>query len=254
LHGTIPSLEEIRRFEADTETQRIDRWAAAMLEDRRFADYFAERLARGFVGTEGGQFIVYRRDRFVTWLSEQIQQHRPYDEIVQEMIQDEGLWTGTPATNFMTAAVNEGEFDENKLEGGFAAVDAHTRGLEHPFLCGHLVGNLTVNDLHTHVRPAGERLAERAERDGERVTDVPEHLAAAVGRRDVVLRLHRGVPRPHRFIALPHCLRALLVVLLGHTPRLVGDADHPRCRGLTGRVFRRGLRAQGGGVVAAGGR
>ncbi len=117
LHGTIPSLEEIRRFEADQEPNRIARWAAAMLEDRRFADYFAERLARSFVGTEGGQFVVYRRDRFVAWLAEQIQQHRRYDEIIREMIQDEGLWTGNPATNFMTAAYNEGEFDENKLAG-----------------------------------------------------------------------------------------------------------------------------------------
>ena len=33
------------------------------------------------------------------------------------MIQDEGLWTGNPATNFLTSAFNEGEFDENKLAG-----------------------------------------------------------------------------------------------------------------------------------------
>lgn len=117
LHGTIPSLEEIRRFEADQEPDRIDRWASAMLEDRRFADYFAERLARSFVGTEGGQFIVYRRDRFVTWLADELHHHRPYDQIVRQMIQDEGLWTGSPATNFLTSAFNEGEFDENKLAG-----------------------------------------------------------------------------------------------------------------------------------------
>lgn len=117
LHGTIPSLEEIRQFEADGQPDRIARWTMMMLEDRRFADYFAERLARGFVGTEGGQFIVYRRDRFVTWLSEKLDQNRPYDEIVRQMIQEEGLWTGNPATNFMTAAFNEGEFDENKLAG-----------------------------------------------------------------------------------------------------------------------------------------
>lgn len=117
LHGTIPSLEEIRRFEADPEPNRIARWAAAMLEDRRFADYFAERLARSFVGTEGGQFVVYRRDRFVRWLADQLHEHRPYDEIVRQMIQDKGLWTGNPATNFLTSAYNDKEFDENKLAG-----------------------------------------------------------------------------------------------------------------------------------------
>ncbi len=117
LHGTIPSLEDIRRFEADQEPDRIARWTTEMLADRRFADYFAERLARGFVGTENGQFIVYRRDRFVSWLADQIHENLPYDEIVRQMIQTDGLWTGNPATNFLTAAFNQGQFDENKLAG-----------------------------------------------------------------------------------------------------------------------------------------
>lgn len=117
LHGTVPSLEEIRRFEADDRPDRLDHWTRAMLADRRFADYFAERLARSFVGKEQGQFIVFRRDRFVNWLSEELQKNTPYDQIVRSMIAQTGLWTGTPATNFVTAAVNDGDIDENKLAG-----------------------------------------------------------------------------------------------------------------------------------------
>jgi hypothetical protein len=33
------------------------------------------------------------------------------------MVSQTGLWTGTPATNFVTAAVADGELDENKLAG-----------------------------------------------------------------------------------------------------------------------------------------
>ena len=77
LCGTIPSLEEIRAFEADDKPARINRWTARIMADPRFADYFAERLARGFVGTEGGQFLIFRRDRFVDWLSTQLKQNRP---------------------------------------------------------------------------------------------------------------------------------------------------------------------------------
>lgn len=117
LHGTVPSLEEIREFEADAQPDRLSRWTARMLEDNRFADYFAERLARSFVGTEGGQFIVYRRDRFVEWLGKQLLANEPYDKIVQRMISEDGLWTGKPATNFVTATINEGDVDENKLAG-----------------------------------------------------------------------------------------------------------------------------------------
>ena len=90
LHGTIPSLEEIREFEADAGPDRLTRWTSRLMADVRFADYFSERLARGYVGVEGGQFIVYRRDRFVEWLSEQLQQRVPYDNLVRQMISVEG--------------------------------------------------------------------------------------------------------------------------------------------------------------------
>ncbi len=117
LHGTIPSLQEVRQFVDDTRGDRLEHWTRRMLADKRFADYFAERFARGMVGKEGGQFVVFRRDRFVDWLSEQLQKNTPYDEMVRKIISETGLWTGNPATNFVTAAVNEGDVDENKLAG-----------------------------------------------------------------------------------------------------------------------------------------
>lgn len=115
LHGTIPSLEEIRRFEADARPDRLTHWTAAMLEDARFSDYFAERLARAFVGVEPGQFLVFRRDRFTAWLSQQLREHRPYDQIVADMLTARGVWTGDGEVNFLTAAFANDEFDANKL-------------------------------------------------------------------------------------------------------------------------------------------
>jgi Protein of unknown function (DUF1549) len=52
LFGTVPSLEDLRVFEADTDPDRIDRWVTRMLQDSRYSDYFAERLARSLVGVE----------------------------------------------------------------------------------------------------------------------------------------------------------------------------------------------------------
>lgn len=115
LMGTIPSLEEIRQFELDDNPRLMARWTQRYLEDPRFADYFAERLARCFVGVEGGQFIIFRRDRFVSWLSERLRDNEPYDSIVRQMIASNGLWTGEPQTNFITSAVANENLDENKL-------------------------------------------------------------------------------------------------------------------------------------------
>ena len=117
LVGTTPSLEELRGFESDRRPDRLSHWTRRYLADRRFSDYFAERLARGLVGTDAGQFIVFRRDRFVEWLSEQIRNDVPYDQIVRTMIEEQGLWTGQPAVNFITAAVNDNQLDCNKLAG-----------------------------------------------------------------------------------------------------------------------------------------
>src|SRR4051794_26640853 len=46
LSGSIPSLEEVRRFEARPPEGRIEAWVDELLRDRRTGDYLAERFAR----------------------------------------------------------------------------------------------------------------------------------------------------------------------------------------------------------------
>ena len=107
LTGMIPSLEEVRALEAVPEEQRVDWWVDHLLSDRRYADYFGERLARAYVGTENGPFLAYRRRRFVTWLSDRLHANDPYDKIVRDLIADTGLWTGDPAVNFVTVTIDQ---------------------------------------------------------------------------------------------------------------------------------------------------
>ena len=86
LTGSVPSLEDIRKFEARPAVDRLDSWLADLLADRRAADYLAERWTRVFVGTEDGPFLLFRRRRFRTWLSDQLFTNRPYDAIVKDLI------------------------------------------------------------------------------------------------------------------------------------------------------------------------
>jgi hypothetical protein len=88
----------------------MDWWLDHVFADRRFADYLGERLARAYVGTEDGPFVLYRRRRFVSWLSEQVAANRPYDAITRDLIAMSGLWTDHPNTNFVsvTARAEEG--------------------------------------------------------------------------------------------------------------------------------------------------
>ena len=114
LTGTVPSLEEIRQFESLPPDQRLDWWIDHLLHDRRHADYFAERLARSYVGTEDGPFILYRRRRFVQWLADEIAKNVPYDVLVRELITAEGLWTDRPATNFVSVTAQTAENAKNQ--------------------------------------------------------------------------------------------------------------------------------------------
>jgi hypothetical protein len=118
LTGTIPSLEEIRRFEALPAEARLDVWLNERLADRRSADYLAERLARAYVGVDDGPFLLFRRRRFVSWLADQLAAGKAYDVLVRHLISDTGLWTDTPATNFITVTIqpdNDRGPDPNQL-------------------------------------------------------------------------------------------------------------------------------------------
>ncbi len=107
LTGSIPSLEELRQYEARPPEGRIESWLDDLLHDRRAADYLAERFARALVGNEDGPFLVFRRRRFSTWLSDAILANRPYDALVRDLIADQGLWTDHPATNFVSVTYTE---------------------------------------------------------------------------------------------------------------------------------------------------
>jgi Protein of unknown function (DUF1553)/Protein of unknown function (DUF1549) len=107
LTGMLPSLEEIRRFEARSPERRVDLWLDDLLRDRRSADYLAERFARAYVGTEDGPFIQFRRRRFTTWLSDALLANRSYAAIVRDLIADRGVWTDHPATNFVSVTFDE---------------------------------------------------------------------------------------------------------------------------------------------------
>lgn len=107
LMGTIPSLQELRQFEAYQGDHRLQWWLDGILHDRRSADFLAERFARAYVGTEGGPFLVFRRRRFVSWLGDELANNRPYDQLVRELIATQGLWTDKPATNFITVTIEQ---------------------------------------------------------------------------------------------------------------------------------------------------
>ena len=115
LAGTVPSLEELRVLESVPSDLRNERWLEHLLADDRTNLFLAERLARAFVGVEDGPFLVYRRSRFVSWLAQQLKQNVPYDQIVRQLITENGTWTQSPAVNFYSKTIDQNE-DKNQVD------------------------------------------------------------------------------------------------------------------------------------------
>ena len=109
LVGTGVSLEEIRALQRLPEAERVSIHRERLLTDSRFHDYWAERFTRTWVGNDEGPFLVYRRRKFRTWISDQFAKNVAYDDLVRQLITAEGLWTDRPETNFYTVTFDSGD-------------------------------------------------------------------------------------------------------------------------------------------------
>ncbi|MFK8112220.1 MAG: DUF1549 domain-containing protein [Rubripirellula sp.] len=148
LVGNGLSLEEIRQLEQYPEADRETIHLSQLLSDPRYHYYWAERWSRYLVGTDGGQFVLYRRRRFRVWLSEVFASNRPYDQMVRDLITAEGLWTDKPEVNFLTATFdsNDGSADPIRLA---ARTSRAFLGLRIDCLQCHndFLGNVNLGDV-----------------------------------------------------------------------------------------------------------
>ena len=120
LCGTVPSLEEIRHFETRPRQGRVETWLDELLVDRRCADYLAERFARAYVGTEDGPFVLYRRRRFVTWLSDAFMENRPYNVLVPRTHRLAGALDGSSGDQLRVSYLRSGRGPADSRSSGRA--------------------------------------------------------------------------------------------------------------------------------------
>lgn len=104
LLGVVPSLERIQALLADPRPGRLDRQLRAMVDDPRFRARFAQHLMDAVAGPDGHAPLVYRSDRLRAFFEAGLKEHRGYGVLVRELVGAKGLWTGAPASNFITAA------------------------------------------------------------------------------------------------------------------------------------------------------
>lgn len=121
LTGQAPKDEVVRTFPADPAPAKRERLVEELLASPAFGRFWGRRLAEAFIGDlskvrmegiggvtpETARKIV---DRYVNWLAEQLNQDRPYTEIVQAMIEARGKADETPALGYKLAHFRGGGF------------------------------------------------------------------------------------------------------------------------------------------------
>lgn len=115
LVGSVPSTEELREFEADTGSDRLQRWTARLIADRRFVEYLGAKFAAAFIDSGGDDLKPHQQMRFAVWLGEAIQNGRGYDELAREIVSGQGVFADRPATTFVAAELAAGDEAAQRL-------------------------------------------------------------------------------------------------------------------------------------------
>ena len=106
--GTLPTVDESRRFLEDPDAQRRAKLIDHVLERPEFADYWAMRWCD--VLRVKAEFPIklwpYAALRYHAWVREAIQRNVPYDEFARELLTASGSNFRQPQVNFYRAVQN----------------------------------------------------------------------------------------------------------------------------------------------------
>jgi hypothetical protein len=99
LNGKLPTVDEVRRFLADSSPDKRARLVDRCLDDEDYAAYFALRW--GSILRNSTQADAEAAAwAFNDWLREMIGRNRPYDELVRGVVAAAGEWQDAPAINW----------------------------------------------------------------------------------------------------------------------------------------------------------
>ncbi|MEM7230757.1 MAG: DUF1549 domain-containing protein, partial [Planctomycetota bacterium] len=100
VRGVIPHTEEIERFVADRDKNKLSKWAGWFLDSPDYADYFSEVWEHILLGRRGDSDGL-DREGFRKWLRRAFLTGTPYDEIARNLLSSEGVPEDNAAVNFM---------------------------------------------------------------------------------------------------------------------------------------------------------
>lgn len=99
FHGTVPTLEQIKRFLADAGPDKRARLVDSLLADARYGQYLAD-IWQGYLMSPFADDQTKRAERFRDWLAGQFDTGR-WDQIVTDLITANGKMEDNPAVTWL---------------------------------------------------------------------------------------------------------------------------------------------------------
>lgn len=99
LHGTVPTLEQVKRFLADTAPDKRARLVDTLLADARYGQHLAD-LWQGYLISPLADDATKRGDMLRKWLADQFNA-KPWNEIATALLTATGKMEDNPAVSYL---------------------------------------------------------------------------------------------------------------------------------------------------------
>ncbi|WP_345682700.1 DUF1549 domain-containing protein [Novipirellula caenicola] len=113
--GRLPSLAEREIFLADPDIERRDRLIERLLSSDDYVDYWTYRWC-DILLVNGTRLRPIAVKTYYQWIRDQVQQNKPWDQMVREILTASGLSNENGATNFYALHQTPEEMTENACQ------------------------------------------------------------------------------------------------------------------------------------------
>ena len=96
LAGRLPTLDEVRAFQSDDNSQKRDAVIERLLASEDYADYFASKWNTILRNQRQGGGLRFASMAFHHWIRESIYQNKPYDQFVRQIVAASGSVASHP--------------------------------------------------------------------------------------------------------------------------------------------------------------
>jgi len=113
--GTLPSASEVRRFLADEDAKKRDNLIESLLVRSEFSDYWALKWS-DLLTIDGRRLRPKAVEAYYKWIHKSVEENKPWDQFVREVITARGSSYENGATNFYALHQDPENMTENACQ------------------------------------------------------------------------------------------------------------------------------------------